>query len=58
MVSFSFDMTLFFIHSPDTWPEVLSIFPNAELLWLNTGHLVHFEEPAEFIRLVNAFLVI
>ncbi|XP_064547213.1 sn-1-specific diacylglycerol lipase ABHD11 isoform X2 [Drosophila montana] len=42
--------------NPDDWPEVLKFFPNASLHWLDTGHLVHLEEPHKFIEIVTQFL--
>ncbi|XP_067638150.1 sn-1-specific diacylglycerol lipase ABHD11 isoform X1 [Eurosta solidaginis] len=41
---------------PDSWPAIQQLFPNAELHWLDAGHLVHFEEPDKFINLVTQFL--
>lgn len=40
----------------DHWPQILEIFPNAEIHWLDAGHLVHFERPHEFLSLVTEFL--
>ncbi|KAH8329093.1 hypothetical protein KR074_003716 [Drosophila pseudoananassae] len=40
----------------DHWPQILEIFPNAEIHWLDSGHLVHFERPQEFLSLVTEFL--
>ncbi|XP_030382000.1 protein ABHD11 [Scaptodrosophila lebanonensis] len=42
--------------SPDHWPQVLKYFPNAEIHWLDAGHLVHFEQPQKFIQIVADFL--
>ncbi|XP_060663093.1 protein ABHD11 [Drosophila nasuta] len=42
--------------NPDDWPEVLHFFPNANLHWLETGHLVHLEKPHDFIKLTTDFL--
>lgn len=41
---------------PADWPKIKELFPNAELEWLDAGHLVHFEQPAKFIELVCNFL--
>ncbi|KAH8244942.1 hypothetical protein KR032_003077 [Drosophila birchii] len=38
------------------WPEILEMFPAAEIHWLDAGHLVHFEQPQEFISIVADFL--
>nr|XP_017095529.2 protein ABHD11 [Drosophila bipectinata] len=40
----------------DHWPQILEIFPNAEIHWLDSGHLVHFERPQEFLSIVTEFL--
>ncbi|TDG39732.1 hypothetical protein AWZ03_013847 [Drosophila navojoa] len=40
----------------ESWPEVLKIFPNASIHWLDTGHLVHLEKPQQFIQIVTEFL--
>lgn len=32
------------------------MFPNSEIHWLDAGHLVHFEQPQEFISIVSEFL--
>ncbi|KAM8720763.1 hypothetical protein ACLKA7_006752 [Drosophila subpalustris] len=42
--------------NPDDWPQILQYFPNANLHWLETGHLVHLEKPHDFIRLTTEFL--
>ncbi|KAH8276099.1 hypothetical protein KR044_002167 [Drosophila immigrans] len=41
---------------PDDWPEVMHFFPNANLHWLETGHLVHLEKPTAFINIITNFL--
>lgn len=41
---------------PDDWNQILEYFPNANLHWLETGHLVHLEKPHDFIRLTTQFL--
>ncbi|XP_017029230.1 sn-1-specific diacylglycerol lipase ABHD11 [Drosophila kikkawai] len=38
------------------WPEILEMFPEADIHWLDAGHLVHFEQPQEFISIVTEFL--
>ncbi|KAH8287293.1 hypothetical protein KR054_005379 [Drosophila jambulina] len=38
------------------WPEILEMFPAADIHWLDAGHLVHFEQPQEFISIVTDFL--
>ncbi|XP_017051853.1 protein ABHD11 [Drosophila ficusphila] len=40
----------------EQWPQIVDMFPNAEIHWLEAGHLVHFEQPQEFISLVSEFL--
>ncbi|KAH8421419.1 hypothetical protein KR009_006363 [Drosophila setifemur] len=40
----------------EQWPEIVRMFPNGEIHWLEAGHLVHFEKPQEFISLVTDFL--
>ncbi|CAD7087012.1 unnamed protein product [Hermetia illucens] len=37
-------------------PAIKALFPNAQLVWLDTGHLVQLEKPAEFISLVLDFI--
>ncbi|XP_055842328.1 protein ABHD11 [Episyrphus balteatus] len=41
---------------PADWPKIKELFPNAELEWLDAGHLVHFDQPAKFMDLVCNFL--
>ncbi|EDV92051.1 protein ABHD11 [Drosophila grimshawi] len=41
---------------PNDWPQILKFFPNATQHWLETGHLVHLEEPHKFIQIVAEFL--
>ncbi|XP_036319901.1 protein ABHD11 isoform X2 [Rhagoletis pomonella] len=41
---------------PKSWPQIQQMFPEAELHWLDAGHLVHFEQPEKFINLVVHFL--
>ncbi|XP_054728605.1 protein ABHD11 isoform X1 [Anastrepha obliqua] len=41
---------------PKSWPQIKQIFPNAELHWLDAGHLVHFDQPEKFKNLVVQFL--
>ncbi|XP_068159464.1 sn-1-specific diacylglycerol lipase ABHD11 isoform X1 [Drosophila tropicalis] len=47
-------------HSPymkrDHWPQILELFPNASIHWLETGHLVHFEQPQQFLSIVGDFI--
>ncbi|KAH8365028.1 hypothetical protein KR200_001461 [Drosophila serrata] len=38
------------------WPEILKMFPEADIHWLDAGHLVHFEQPHEFLSIVTNFL--
>ncbi|XP_016922994.2 sn-1-specific diacylglycerol lipase ABHD11 [Drosophila suzukii] len=40
----------------EQWPQIVEMFPNSEIHWLEAGHLVHFEQPQEFITLVTEFL--
>ncbi|XP_023158477.1 protein ABHD11-like [Ceratitis capitata] len=39
-----------------TWPDIQRMFPNAEIHWLDAGHLVHFDQPENFLDLVVEFL--
>ncbi|XP_037946429.1 protein ABHD11-like isoform X2 [Teleopsis dalmanni] len=41
---------------PESWPAVQKIFPNSKLDWLDTGHMVHLEEPMRFANVVAKFL--
>ncbi|XP_020717423.1 protein ABHD11 isoform X2 [Ceratitis capitata] len=41
---------------PSSWPDIQRMFPNAELHWLDAGHLVHFDQPEKFVNLVVEFL--
>ncbi|WP_375445021.1 alpha/beta fold hydrolase [uncultured Fibrella sp.] len=39
------------------WPAILQLFPNAQLVTINdAGHWVQAEQPAEFVRVLMAFL--
>ncbi|XP_070075268.1 sn-1-specific diacylglycerol lipase ABHD11 isoform X2 [Drosophila takahashii] len=40
----------------EQWPQIVEMFPNSEIHWLEAGHLVHFEQPQEFLTLVSEFL--
>ncbi|XP_030381674.1 protein ABHD11-like [Scaptodrosophila lebanonensis] len=42
--------------SDDHWPQILKHFPNAEIQWLDAGHMVHFEQTELFVRAVADFL--
>ncbi|XP_055380405.1 uncharacterized protein LOC129611338 [Condylostylus longicornis] len=42
--------------NPDHWPEIQLTFPNSHLVWLDCGHLVHFEQPQQFIENVSKFM--
>ncbi|XP_037946427.1 protein ABHD11-like isoform X2 [Teleopsis dalmanni] len=41
---------------PGSWPEIKKIFPNSELDWLDSGHMVHIEQPVKFVTIVGQFL--
>ncbi|SPP78387.1 protein ABHD11 [Drosophila guanche] len=40
----------------EDWPQILEMFPNAEIHWLDAHHLVHFDQPQQFISIVSEFL--
>ncbi|XP_037957023.1 protein ABHD11-like [Teleopsis dalmanni] len=41
---------------PDSWPDIQKIFPNSKLHWLDTGHMIHIEQPVKFVNIVAEFL--
>lgn len=41
---------------PDELKRIQKIFPQASLEFLDTGHLVQLEAPADFIQLVLKFI--
>ncbi|XP_037957025.1 protein ABHD11-like isoform X1 [Teleopsis dalmanni] len=41
---------------PKSWPDIQKLFPNSKLYWLDAGHVVHLEQPEEFLKIVTKFL--
>lgn len=42
---------------PEQFPEMLRLFPLMRVVTVcNSGHLVHFEQPAQFVKLLTEFL--
>ena len=42
--------------NPADWDQILEIFPNSRLKWLDAGHLVHLDQPQGFTELVTNFM--
>ncbi|XP_030376023.1 protein ABHD11-like [Scaptodrosophila lebanonensis] len=40
---------------PDDEPQIRQFFPNMQLQWMQSGHLIHMEQPQEFLNLVLQF---
>lgn len=48
-----------FLHTfraPDELTRIRKIFPQADLTFLDTGHLVQVEAPNEFVKLAAEFI--
>lgn len=46
----------FLFSAPNELDRIKKIFPQAELKFVNTGHLVQVEAPNEFINIVLDFI--
>lgn len=52
-----FDKRYFLFHfSPTDLPFIQKIYPNSRLEFIDAGHLLHMEKPAEFLQLVLDFV--
>lgn len=50
-------MKFFFpFYRKDDLAEMTTIFPNSDLKFIDSGHLVHVEKPYEFLNLVLNFI--
>lgn len=43
-------------HPPSHYPAIKALFPNSDIVSMETRHWIHVEDPYAFIETVEAFL--